>query len=188
MSQKRAHNFDDITGKKFGKLTVIELVTVEKKRPVWRCLCDCGNEKITHGISLKRGGTKSCGCILATKDSTKFHNFSGFKELSGTVFNSIRGGAKARNLDFNITQEYIYNLFISQEKKCKLTGLDLEIRPTSQKKNIKRTASLDRIDSSKGYIEGNVQWIHVIVNKMKWDLSTDEFLDWCKKICQHMKQ
>lgn len=45
------------------------------------------------------------------------------------------------------------------------------------------TASLDRIDSSKGYIEGNVQWVHKYVNVMKWDFSMEEFLDICRKIC-----
>jgi hypothetical protein len=46
------------------------------------------------------------------------------------------------------------------------------------------TASLDRIDSSKGYIEGNVQWIHKHINKMKNNFNESYFIEICKKISQ----
>lgn len=53
----------DITGQKFGKLTVIENVgKIDGRRYHWRCICDCGNEKILEGSVLRSGNTKSCGC------------------------------------------------------------------------------------------------------------------------------
>ena len=53
----------DLIGQKFNKLTVIEKVTDEKGKTKWRCKCDCGNEKIIRGDSLRSGHTKSCGCL-----------------------------------------------------------------------------------------------------------------------------
>lgn len=47
-----------------------------------------------------------------------------------------------------------------------------------------QTASLDRIDSSKGYIPGNVQWVHKDVNKMKLALSEKRLLELCTLIVQ----
>ena len=47
------------------------------------------------------------------------------------------------------------------------------------------TASLDRIDSKKGYIEGNVQWVHKNVNKMKMDLDEKEFFSIVKQVYEH---
>jgi hypothetical protein len=44
------------------------------------------------------------------------------------------------------------------------------------------TASVDRIDSSKDYVEGNVQWLHKDINRMKWDLDTDKFIELCKLV------
>jgi hypothetical protein len=44
------------------------------------------------------------------------------------------------------------------------------------------TASLDRIDSSKGYIIGNVQWAHKMVNRMKNDMPQEEFIEFCRDI------
>jgi hypothetical protein len=52
----------DITGKKFGKLTVIRQEYIKHHRVYWLCKCDCGNEYIAKGERLKNGHTKSCGC------------------------------------------------------------------------------------------------------------------------------
>lgn len=54
--------FIDLTGKRFNKLTVIERAENKGSKVCWRCRCDCGNECIVHGSSLKSGTTRSCGC------------------------------------------------------------------------------------------------------------------------------
>ena len=55
--------FIDLTGKKFGRLTVIERAKNKGKSTMWLCKCDCGNETIVNGSSLKKDLTKSCGCL-----------------------------------------------------------------------------------------------------------------------------
>lgn len=58
----------DLTGKKFGRLTVIERRGSDKYGKVlWLCKCDCGNETVVRGNSLKRGLTTSCGCYKSDK-------------------------------------------------------------------------------------------------------------------------
>ena len=53
----------DLIGQRFGRLTVKEFSHVNKwKNTHWKCVCDCGNEVIIYGMSLKSGHTKSCGC------------------------------------------------------------------------------------------------------------------------------
>lgn len=60
----RANNFKDLTGKTFGRLTVIELVDPGKRKPThWVCRCECGVIKNIEGHSLRRGKTVSCGCF-----------------------------------------------------------------------------------------------------------------------------
>lgn len=67
---------NDLTGCKFGRLTVIscnEELTKIKKRAYWNCLCDCGKEKPICGYSLTSGQTTSCGCYnkeIITNDLT----------------------------------------------------------------------------------------------------------------------
>lgn len=55
--------FIDLTGKRFGRLEVIKRSDNVNKETYWLCRCDCGNEKIINGHSLKTGNTKSCGCL-----------------------------------------------------------------------------------------------------------------------------
>jgi len=57
----------DLTGQRFGRLTVIEFAYIKNKKTYWRCKCDCGGEKITQYYSLKVGYTKSCGCLQKEK-------------------------------------------------------------------------------------------------------------------------
>lgn len=55
--------FIDLTGQKFGRLTVIKRAENIGRYSAWLCKCDCGKEKIINGNSLKSGLTRSCGCI-----------------------------------------------------------------------------------------------------------------------------
>ena len=54
----------DITGQRFGKLTTLKMVKIDKKRGcAYLCLCDCGKEKNTPAGSLMSGLSRSCGCL-----------------------------------------------------------------------------------------------------------------------------
>jgi hypothetical protein len=101
-------------------------------------------------------------------------------------FCAIKGSANRRKIEFSISPEYIWNLFLEQNRKCALSGEFISFHICGNKSTT-QTASLDRIDSSKGYIEGNVQWLHKSVNKMKWDLEQDFFIKMCKKVAKKWK-
>lgn len=70
----------DLSGQKFGKLTVIKRVEDHitpsgQHKQLWLCRCDCGNEKIIRGESLRNGVTMSCGCLncIAMRKIQQFH-------------------------------------------------------------------------------------------------------------------
>ena len=73
--------------------------------------------------------------------------------------------------------------FIEQNRMFALTGIPIYFQARKDLRNA--TASLDRIDSSKGYIEGNVQWVHKKINYMKQQFNQTEFIEWCKKVVNH---
>ena len=54
----------DLTGQKFGRLTVLEDVGRKNRGVIWRCLCECGTIKDIKSGSLQSGATKSCGCLV----------------------------------------------------------------------------------------------------------------------------
>lgn len=78
----------------------------------------------------------------------------------------------------NVSLEYLkWLLEEKQNFKCNVTGLSIRLYKPNEKNILYNSASLDRIDSSKGYIEGNVQWVCLGVNYMKMNFSNDELFE-----------
>ena len=68
------------------------------------------------------------------------------------------------------------HLLSSSTRQCALSGLPIKL-PDRYKQTF--TASIDRIDSSKGYVKGNVQWVHKDINMMKRNLNQARFVEFC---------
>lgn len=175
---------DDINGLKSGKLTVIKFDNIENNRAFWICQCECGNTTRLSTDVIKSGHTKSCGC--SHNAGRENCNWKGIGDISGGYWCQLLKRSKETNKDFDITKEYIWDLFLNQDKKCALTGIELKF-PTKQSLR-DGTASLDRIDSDIGYIKGNVQWIHKDINWMKQDFSEKYFIEMCQKIIEYRKE
>lgn len=178
----------DLTGIKFGKLTVISLLDERKNNNrYWVCKCECGNTKEMRASHLLKGYSKSCGCNWHNKNKHNY-NWKGYEDIPLDFFSKIKRGAESRKLEFNITIEYLWDLFIKQNKKCALSGMDLFFSETRKNKDKSRTVSVDRIDSSNGYIEGNIQWVHKTINIMKNSLSDEGFIEFCRKVTEYNKK
>lgn len=54
----------DLTGRRFGLLVVQTYVDSDGGKPRWRCLCDCGAEKVVRGANLQSKTVRSCGCLI----------------------------------------------------------------------------------------------------------------------------
>jgi hypothetical protein len=80
-----------------------------------------------------------------------------------------------------IDLQYLVNLWEKQNGKCAISNVQMTHQRTKRIQN-QTNASLDRIDSSKGYIPGNVQWLCWTVNRMKGEHNLEELRDWCQKI------
>lgn len=170
---------DKYIGRRFGLLVVEEIAEGRAKRSKkYLCRCDCGNTTVVVGYSLG-ANTKSCGCLKHRVGKEHFL-FRGYEELGRTWWTSVIQGAEARDLEVRITIEDAWELFISQNRKCAYTGLYLSLPGNATAaRHGGGTASLDRIDSSKGYVPGNVQWVHKAVNIMKLAMKEDVFISWC---------
>lgn len=178
---------ENLINKIFGKLTVIEYYSYKQfdnsKRHVWLCKCECGNEKKVQENYLKSGHVQTCGCSRnrRQKDSPLY---KGYKDISMTIWNKIKRSAKKRNHEFNISIKYAWELFEKQNNKCALSGLYINF---SDNRRENHSASLDRIDSTKGYIKDNVQWVHKDVNIIKQFYSQNYFIFLCSKIADNNK-
>ncbi len=73
--------FIDLSGKRFGQLVVIRRVAHDKPQTLWLCECDCGKSTKVLMNSLRRGLTKSCGCLRRQPPANK-HGHVGTKVYS----------------------------------------------------------------------------------------------------------
>lgn len=170
-----------VIGEKFGDWEVISEKTEKYKR--WYKLhvkCKCGVESFILGNTLRQGRSTCC------RNCGNDKHYKGVGNLSSTFFSRILEGAKKRKIEVNVTKEQILDLLEKQKYKCALSGISLimsksfSIDRTNQISST--TASLDRIDSSKGYILGNVQWVHKDINIMKNKFDNQYFIKICKLI------
>lgn len=182
---KNEIKYQDITNQRFGYLVAIKKVERKHNKTIWLCHCDCGKNVEKSLSSLKTcKDTISCGCQRHIKGNTN-KLYKGCGNLTGHRWSSIRKSAKNRKLEFTITIQYAWDLLVKQDFKCAISGLDIILYDHWKRGN--NTASLDRIDSNKGYVEENVQWVHKHINKIKQDFDEEYFKYLCSKIYQHNK-
>jgi hypothetical protein len=170
----------NLIGEKIGSLLVIKKIGKNSIRFKLECQCDCGTILQLAPSRLKY--IKSCGCkhFQTRHDNPRW---KGYGQVSGAMLYRIRRDASRRSIDFLVDAEYIYHLFELQGGRCALTGEQINLPSNCEDERLyKYTASLDRIDSSQGYVIGNLQWVHKDINYMKWDKNEIEFLEWCKKV------
>lgn len=183
-------NFKDFTGQQIGLLKVIrraeDKIVPSGRKIQWECECSCG--KIVHReVHLLNRGRCSCEECKAKLDRANFSQ--GYNLINGSYWNAVQRGAKKRGLEFSVSLEHAWDLFTKQGQCCALSGMPIEFAATKKKQFAgETTASLDRIYSNQGYVEGNVQWLHKTVNKMKLALDPDEFIDICRRITERNKQ
>ena len=106
----------DLTGKRFGRLTVLgRNIEYQKEHneyhPCWNCICDCGNECIVSGPSLRTGNTKSCGCYQKEMrhKSTKKRNVYDFSHGDYVIGYATNGGTfKVDREDYSRINDYCW--------------------------------------------------------------------------------
>jgi hypothetical protein len=96
------------------------------------------------------------------------------------ILSRQRYDAKQRNLNWTITAEYAWDMINAQGWKCALTGIDFEVGGKANPNQ----PSMDRIDPTRGYEPGNIEFITLQLNRIKLNLQVDEFVTICKKVLE----
>ena len=99
--------------------------------------------------------------------------WKGFKEIPGKVLSKLKRDAEKRDIYFELAAEDIWNVYISQSKICRFSGVPLTWG---------EDASVDRIDSTLGYFLENIQIVHKALNIMKRDMDDNQFIQWCRLV------
>lgn len=127
----------DLTGQKYGFLTVIEedfeaeelaVAKGRRKRSVWKCICDCGNTFSVLGESLRSGKTESCGCYRKAKVSETFKKYNSY-DLTGEY--GIGYDSKGKSFtfdleDYDLIKDYCWH--VAKHYKRKDNGCLTDVR------------------------------------------------------------
>lgn len=160
-----------IIGSTYKDWTVISEQIFKKetnRSTYWKVRCKCGFEDIRDASHLVQGKTSSCKSCAALK-----------LPFEQSYLRKVKERANINGFEFNLDLEYLMSIFTG---KCALSGVDIQFGKHWKLKLSDQTASLDRIDNTKGYIIGNVQWVHKQVNFMKGTMKQEEFINFCKLI------
>ena len=183
---RKAHNFVDLTGQKFGMLTVLYKNKVNKHRKAtWICSCDCGSDKevIVCSGDLKNGNIRTCGCSWKDPHNRLPEGEAAFNK----IYRRIENRAKKKGLVFDLSKEFVYEL---SQLSCYYCGCepnqgkyDYYEKGGSERKNGSFIYNgLDRIDNSKGYIVGNCAPCCFVCNRAKGTLTYEEFKSWVNRL------
>lgn len=144
----------DLKGMRFGKLEVLQRGKNCRGRVAWDCLCDCGNFCTIQSQYLLAGDTKSCGCLFSEaliKRNTKHgraytQEYSHWKTIKQRCFNKNDPDYKnygGRGITMQTNWVNDFQAFLSY---------------VGEKPKDGKRYSIDRLDNSKGYEEGNIRW------------------------------
>jgi hypothetical protein len=151
----------DLTGQKFGRLTVLDLFGKGANREnKWRCICECGNETISSAPSLRNGHKKSCGCIQREYASKLRKTIHG-ETVKGKVSSEYGIWSKMKGRCHTISDDRYEDyggrgIFVCERWRDEENGFinflsDMGRRPSPNK-------SIERRDNDKGYYKENCYW------------------------------
>jgi len=161
----------DLTNKKFGRLTVVEITNERdsSQHVLWKCKCDCGNPKIiiVRGSHLTNGRTKSCGCLHLERSTT--HGASRIRDPRNKAYKMFFN-AKRRAEKDNVIFDLEFTDIVIPDK-CPVLNIPLKPGIDSITPN---SPTLDRILPEQGYVKENVWVISHRANFLKNNATVEE--------------
>lgn len=169
------------------KIGVSSTIIREGPRNFTKECANCGDRHPFQSMpSAKRAEVLGTLCKPCSS-KRNFKRYNGeIQEEFGVRLSWLRTykvGAEARGLVFQIKAKDIRNLYEEQEGLCALSGQPINLPLSSRYASV--TASVDRIDNSRGYTQDNIQLVHKRINMLRGSLSVEDFVELCKMVAEY---
>jgi hypothetical protein len=160
----------DLTGQRFGLLTVVEQAPGRSanRSSLWACACDCGAERVMAATALRSGHTRSCGSGMHLNEP------KGALKLR-LVLSSYRGNALKRGIEWGLTEDEFIELVRAPCFYCGRGGIAAPVSLSS----MVEPGGVDRFDNSLGYVPGNCVPCCQTCNTAKSSLTAEQFVAHC---------
>lgn len=192
---RKPRPLDDLTGRVFSRLTVLKFsgYNVDGSR-IWLCRCECGKETTLRTCDLTCDNTRSCGCLgMEVKSAPKPHQrrngplYIGFGIASrNRLIGNYELRCRHEGIVWALTVEQAEALFQGLCHYCGAKPSQIS-RPRSAFTGEYIYNGIDRVDNTRGYETGNVVSCCKVCNRAKRDTTYDGFLDWIKRVHDHLK-
>lgn len=176
----------DLTGKRYGKLTVIRRYPEDcNGHPAWECICDCGNRKIVEGALLRYGVVKSCGCLRAEQNRNTKTTHGMAKSKLYAVWNNMK-----RRCYKEKTESYkrygARGIIVCDEWRNSFESF----KKWADESGYQDGLSIDRIDNDGNYCPENCKWSTVKEQNNNRGVSlmitykgkTQNLASWCEEL------
>ena len=157
----------------------------EKARNEYNRRIRLGKDKFYCNMSCAKKAPDNIERLVANRSGYPVWLYKYNRKDEYSIFRPFLKLCRQRKKDFDLTLEYLKELWESQNGICPFTGFELEARTYDGKGdnplNIK-SASLDRIDNSKGYVKGNVRFVSVMFNFARNKFSDEEVIEFAQAV------
>jgi len=172
----------NLTGNRYGRLTVLRRTDsmCPQCKPVWRCICECGTVTEVRSDLLRRGKTRSCGCLFresarknaakATKARTVYDDLA-----IGQAYSVTRKNARRRGIRFRLSYEEYKRII---QRACHYCNAPARLRGYIRSDGLDlrfHGHTIDRKDNAEGYYHWNCVSACAKCNNLKFDKPYKQF-------------